>query len=237
MTPLLLLPGMMCDERLFHPLTTALGANYPCVTADLTTHDDWSALAAAVLRKAPPRFDLLGVSMGGALALELCALCPERVARLIVLDANPHADTEERAQGRLALLKHLDRHGLHALMWEKLLPNYLAANHPAAGEADKDSAVLSLCWQMADHLGEAVYHRQTKALLSRSSRLSDLANFQAPTLILRGDGDRVCPASYHRALADALPNADYVEIANAGHLPTLEAPAATSEIIQKWLLA
>lgn len=228
MTPLLLLPGMMCDERLFAHLVEADGRQGESHCADLTGHDDWSDLAASVLDHAPAVFDVIGVSMGGALALELCALAPERVRRVVVLDANPHADTPEKRQGRLDLLDALDAEGLEALMQNRLFPNYLA-------ESRDDPALIALFWSMAERLGDSVFRRQSHALLSRKSRLLDLADFDKPVLILRGAEDRICPRSYHTDMAEALPNSRFEEIANAGHLPGLEAPDATTKLIQDWL--
>lgn len=228
MTPLLLLPGMMCDERLFSHLVEADGTARKSHFADLTRHEDWSELASSVLAHAPPIFDLIGVSMGGALALELCALAPERVRRVVVLDANPHADTSEKRQGRLDLLDVLDAEGLEALMQKRLFPNYLApGNH--------DPKLISLFWSMAEGLGDDVFRSQSHALLSRQSRLLDLAKFEKPVLILRGAEDRICPRSYHTDMLDALPNARFEEIDTAGHLPGLEAPVATTKLIQDWL--
>ena len=228
MTPLLLLPGMMCDERLFSHLVAADGNRRESLCADLSQHDDWSELAASVLDHAPAIFDVVGVSLGGGLALEVCALAPERVRRAVVLDANPHADTAEKRQGRLDLLDALDAEGLEALMLNRVFPNYLAENR-------HEPQLHALFWSMAERLGEDVFRRQSHALLSRKSRLLDLADFDKPVLILRGAEDRICPRSYHTDMAEALPNTRFEEIANAGHLPGLEAPDATTKLIQDWL--
>jgi len=223
-----MLPGMMCDGRLFQPVVDALGHRHHCLTADLSRHNDWQDLAADVLAKAPAQFDLIGVSMGGGLALELCALAPRRIGRVVILDANPHADTTERTQRRLALLSALDDGGLSAVMGQHLLPLYLAPGNHAP-------EVLDLCWDMAERLGEDVFRRQTKALQSRTSRLDQLSAFENPVLVLRGADDQICPAAFHTDMVAALPNAHYQEIGAAGHLPTLEAPLETAKIIANWL--
>lgn len=223
-----MLPGMMCDRRLFQPVIDALGPRHHCLTADLNHHSNWQDLAADVLDRAPAHFDLIGVSMGGGLALELCALAPKRIGRVIILDANPHADTPDRAKRRRSLLSALDDEGLRAVMWDYLLPLYLAPGRHAP-------EVLDLCWDMAEGLGEGAFRRQTQALQTRTSRLDQLAQFDRPVLILRGAEDQICPRHFHTDLAAALPNAHYQEIDGAGHLPTLEAPIETAEIIAKWL--
>ena len=109
-----------------------------------------------------------------------------------------------------------------------MFPNYLApGNH--------DPDLISLFWSMAEGLGAGVFRSQSRALLSRQSRLLDLAKFDKPVLILRGAGDRICPRSYHTDMLDSLPNARFEEIDAAGHLPGLEAPVVTTKLIQDWL--
>ncbi|MCB1407476.1 MAG: alpha/beta hydrolase, partial [Rhodobacteraceae bacterium] len=92
--PLVLLPGMMCDGRLFAPQIAALGRRAVMV-APVTEHDSVQALAAAILAHAPPRFALAGLSMGGIVAMEVLRQAPKRVARLALLDTNPLAETPE----------------------------------------------------------------------------------------------------------------------------------------------
>ena len=95
MTPLVLLPGMMCDARLFRPQIEALSARWPVMVAPIGGHDTMARLAAEVLSAAPARFALAGLSMGGIVAMEILRQAPERVARLALLDTNPLAERPE----------------------------------------------------------------------------------------------------------------------------------------------
>ena len=72
---LVLLPGMMCDGRLFQHMPTHL-----CFA--ISHHDTVQALAADVLLKAPKCFALGGLSMGGIVAMEVIRQAPNRVTRL-----------------------------------------------------------------------------------------------------------------------------------------------------------
>ena len=232
MTDFVLLTGMMCDERLFTSLVPELSPPSTIHTPDLTGHDDWDNLADDVLSTMPDQAILLGVSFGGALALEICARAPDRVGGLVFVDANPHADTAERRAGRLQLLDDLQRIGLYRLMWEKFFPKYLAQSTPALRSRD---AILQLCWDMAEACGTRVFDIQTKALLSRRSRLDELGDFKAPTLILRGAEDHICPADYHLALDAKLSQAVYREIPGSGHLPVLENPEYVTKELKTWM--
>ena len=84
--PVLLLPGMMCDERLFACQTGRLkqdtGGQISVLTPPLDTASSMTELAANLLTTAPPSFSLCGLSMGGILAMEIMAQAPHRVTRL-----------------------------------------------------------------------------------------------------------------------------------------------------------
>lgn len=95
MMPLILIPGMMCDARLFGPQIAAFSAQRPILCAPLSGHDNVNDLAADILSWAPERFALAGLSMGGILAMEVLRQDPERVERLALLDTNPLAETDE----------------------------------------------------------------------------------------------------------------------------------------------
>ncbi|MEM9757403.1 MAG: alpha/beta hydrolase, partial [Pseudomonadota bacterium] len=91
MTPLVLLPGFMCDARLFAPQVAVLSRTRD-VRTPVPIGSSMAAMAASVLADAPDQFALAGLSMGGILALEVLAQAPDRVARLAILDGTHRAD-------------------------------------------------------------------------------------------------------------------------------------------------
>ena len=84
----LLLPGLLCDERLWAAQTAALADSARSRTSDLTAHESIAAMADAVLSQAPGRFAMAGFSMGGCVALEVAARAPDRVGRLALLSTS-----------------------------------------------------------------------------------------------------------------------------------------------------
>ena len=72
---LVLLPGLLCDERLFTPQLPALPAVARPVMPDLTLDDSIGAMAERALAMAgTERFALAALSMGGYVALEIMRL-------------------------------------------------------------------------------------------------------------------------------------------------------------------
>lgn len=227
MTPLLLIPGMMCDARLWGGLPARLHPR-PVGHVLPTGADSMAGLAAAALRAAPPRFAVAGLSMGGIVAMEMLAQAPERVERIALLDTNPCAEAPEVAARRAPQIARALGGGLAAVMRTEMKPNYLARG-PGKG------AILDLCLEMALALGPEVFARQSLALRDRVDRQAALAAFRGPALVLMGAEDRLCPRARHDLMHRLIPHSRLVVIEGAGHLPTLERPVETAAALRRWL--
>ena len=228
MSALVLLPGMMCDARLFAPQIAALSAQHDILVPRLVGADTVPGLATRILAQAPPRFALAGLSMGGIVAMEIMAQAPDRVMRLALMDTNPEAEAEEIATRRGPQMAKVAAGGLAAVMRDEMKPHYLA-DGPNRGE------VLDLCMDMALALGPDVFIAQSKALIDRPDQKDTLKRVTIPTLILTGAEDRLCPRHRHELMAGLVPGAQLTVIDGAGHLPTLEKPDATSAALANWL--
>lgn len=101
-TPVIFLPGSLCDERVFADQLREI--DQPCEVADLTLDDSIMAMATRVLREAPPRFALVGLSLGGIVAAEIARLASERVQAMALIDTNLGAadDAQLRTRRRWA---------------------------------------------------------------------------------------------------------------------------------------
>jgi len=224
--PLIYLPGMMCDARLFGPQV----AHLPGEVLPIWDHATIAALAADVLDRAPPSFALVGLSMGGIVAMEMLHQAPDRVARLALLDTNPLAEAEAMRVRRQPQIDRAEAGELAAVMRDEMKPNYLS-------DGPDKAAILDLCMDMALGLGPAVFRRQSLALRDRADRTEALRAYRGPALILCGRDDTLCPVARHELMHALMPQSDLRIIDGAGHLPTLEQPAATTAALHDWLHA
>ena len=229
MTPVVLLPGMMCDARLWGPVMGAF-AGRAVLHAPLTEADTTAGLAQAVLALAPPRFALCGLSMGGIVAMEIVAQAPARVERLALMDTNPLAEAAEVQARRGPQIARAMAGGLAGVMRDEMKPNYLADGPGRDG-------VLELCMDMAMALGPEVFARQSRALRDRPDRTTALAAFHGPALVLMGADDRLCPRDRHDLMHRLMPQSRLCVIAGAAHLPVLEQPARVTKELSQWLEA
>lgn len=227
MTPLVLIPGMMCDARMWGALPAAV-APRPVIHCLPTEADTMPALAKAVLQQAPARFALAGLSMGGIVAMEVLAQAPDRVERLALLDTNPRAEDPQIQARRAPQIARAMTGGLRAVMRDEMKPNYLA-------QGPDSQSILDLCMEMAMSLGPDVFARQSFALRDREDRQAALAAFRGPALVLMGAEDRLCPLDRHALMHALMPQSRLVVIDGAGHLPPLERPEETIAALRRWL--
>lgn len=190
--------------------------------------DSMAGLAALILRDAPPRFALAGLSMGGIVAMEVLRQAPERVERLALLDTNPLSEAPEVQARRIPQVARVRAGGLAEVMRCEMKPLYLA-------EGPHRAAILDLCMEMALGLGAEVFAAQSRALADRPDQTATLAAFPGPALVLTGEADIPCPMERHRLMHALMPQSRLVVIAGAGHLPILEKPMETTAALRRWL--
>lgn len=220
---------MMCDARLFQPQIAAFSAQMPIMAMPLIGENTIEGLAQSVLRNAPPRFALAGLSMGGIVAMEIVRQAPDRVTRLALLDTNPKAETPE-ASAKREQQKQAARDGrLRAVMVDEMKPNYLV-------DGPNKPVILQLCMDMANDFGPDVFIAQSDALASRPDQQDTLRSVTVPTLVLCGRDDIPCPLDRHELMYDLVPNARLEIIDGAGHLPTLEQPERTNKALRQWMM-
>lgn len=226
--PLILIPGMMCDARLFHPQIAAFSGRFSLHLAPVSRHDSVEEIAAEILQNAPPQFALAGLSMGGIVAMEVLRQAPERVERLALLNTNPRAEVDHVKENRQPQLEAVRRGDLNKVLLEQMIPLY---TYDRSLSAD----VEALAFDMGMGLGADVFLRQSLALMNRPSQMDTLSAYKGKSLVLTGEADVLCPLDRHQQMAELLSNSTLTVIASAGHLTTLEQPEATNAALAKWL--
>lgn len=228
MTAVVLLPGMMCDARLFGPQIDALADQRPVQVLPIDGAASMTELARLALAAAPERFSLVGLSMGGIVAMEMVRLAPERVVRLALLDTNPFAEDEARRALRGPQMDKVLAGGLAKVIRDEMKPNYLA-------DGPDKSRILELCMDMALDLGPEVFVRQSLALRDRPDQTETLRSYRGRSLVLCGESDALCPVERHELMHGLLQNSRLEIIEGAAHMPTLERPKETTAALRRWL--
>lgn len=225
--PLLLLPGLVNDARVWQAAMDALRSDADPAVGDLRTRDTMSALAADVLSHAPDRFAVAGLSMGGYCALEIVRQAPERVAGLALVDSSARPDTPESRANREKQIER-SRTDYPALVAE-LVPKWI---HPSRVHEPEVAGVVRA---MALDAGAATFAQQQRAIMSRADSRPSLPAIRCPAVVICGSDDALIPREVHAELARGIPGASLEVIGTCGHLAPLERPAAVSEVLRAWL--
>jgi len=225
--PLVLLPGMMCDARLFLPQVVALSSDTTVQVAPITMAASIDEIAKSVIAQAPATFALAGLAMGGIVAMEVLRRVPDRITRLALMDTNCQNEPPSVAAAREAQIIGAKSGRLADVMRDQIISACLAPG-PQRNE------VLNIVEDMALDLGPEVFVRQSRALQRRLDQQATLRRAKTPTLVLCGEYDALCPVRRHEFIAHLMPNARLEVIAGAGHLPTLEQPQVTTGLLRRW---
>lgn len=231
MPDLLLIPGNMCDERLWSGVAERLrSAGHGVRHAPPLVQSSIAAMADQVLGAMSTPVIAVGFSMGAIVAAEIARREPGSIAALGLIAFNASADLPERAAVRPRQQNEVREGGLARIVAEELKPNYLAAANR------NDAGVLETVMQMALGLGPDVFVAQSEALRLRKDLRPALAGFSMPVLLACGNEDRLCPPEWHRRWAHLIgDNAKFKEISDAGHLLPFEQPNALADTLIGWL--
>ncbi len=226
--PILLIPGLAGSPRIYAPVAPAMWRLGPVTVANHIRDGNMGAIARRILAEAPPRFALAGHSMGGYIAFEIMRQAPDRVAKLALVNTQARPDTPEATERRRALIARA-KGGEYRGVLDELFPGFV---HPSRRE---DGALRKLVHDMGDDIGAEAFVRQQTAIISRPDSRPTLAWIKCPTLVLTGDEDNTIPNALSKEMADGIPGAKLVILAQCGHLPQVEQPQATSDALVEWL--
>lgn len=162
-TVYLLIPGLLCDERLWAAQAEALSDIASCRTPDLTAYESIDQMADGILSQAPEQFALAGFSMGGCVALEIVARAPQRVLQLALLSTSAAGIAPTVRSHYQESIVNLQAGGL---------ARYLADAYSMLWKAFSD---------MGEVLGAQVAVRQMRALLGYAGFSGDLGAISCQT--------------------------------------------------------
>jgi pimeloyl-ACP methyl ester carboxylesterase len=231
--PLVLVPGLLCDDAVWQPQTTALADIADITIADHGLLDSLGAMADAILDRAPARFAVAGHSMGGRVAFEVIRRAPERVTALAILDSGfaplpQGAAGEQESAGRQRLVALARNAGMRCMGQDWLQ----AMVHPSRRS---DRELMNTILDMIERKTPEHFEAQVRALLSRPDARPLLPRIACPTLVLCGREDSWSPLAQHEEMAELIRASRLVALAECGHMSTLEKPAEVSAAMREWL--
>lgn len=225
---LVLLPGLLCDAALWRHQINALHHDFHVIVPKLTGAVTVAELARHVLEVVPDDFAMVGLSMGGYIAMEVMRQAPERVKKLALLNTTARPDTQEQRARRRGLIE-LSRKGDFKGVTPRLLPLLIAQSRL------EDAALKQVIFDMASRVGIEGFIRQQQAILQRPDSRPSLATIRAATLIICGAQDALTPPDHAEEMAALVMGSQLHILSDCGHLSPLERPEEISVLLRDWL--
>jgi 3-oxoadipate enol-lactonase len=251
-TPVVLLHGFPLGGTIWHEQQQGLSDRYRVITPDLRGHGkspapsgvyEMDLLARDVLALVDAlhiqKAVIMGHSMGGYVALAAWKLAPERFLALGLVASQASADTDEGRQGRYKLAEKVAAEGSKVVA-EAMLPKLFAPQPTLSQGKGQGEAMAPIMEQVRQLILNTQPSGIIGALTGMAVRLDfgpQLPNLKIPVLLLTGDQDQIIPPDKAKAMAATIPMATLTIIENAGHMPMLEQPEATTTGIRNFLRA
>jgi pimeloyl-ACP methyl ester carboxylesterase len=240
--PLLIIGGLSAD-RIFWGLTRPLLADHTTLCFDNRDMGasgradgpysvaDMARDALAVMDSAGiDAADVLGHSLGGAIAQELALMAPERVHRLVL--SNTLARNDGYTRELMGLLKRLRREIADPVTYVSTLATFTLGRVTLGSVPLETIARQALA---ASPLQEVeAFERQANACAGIDT-LDRIGDIRAPTLVLHSPDDRFFSHAFARAIGEAIPGARLHEVPLCGHCPMVEAPDAFAKAVNDFL--
>jgi len=229
---LVLLHGWGLNIRVWDGLVQELRDRFRCIAVDLSGHgkSPWGSgkgtpaehawLIHQTLQSVSARYSILGWSLGAQMALDLAAAIPGQLDKLVLVAATARfVSGPDWPYGMAQSVLQKMAAGLRA-DYQQAVSDFIELQ--VRGSAEATSVLHQLRQALFLH-----GHAQPEALeaglntLATADLRGTLPHVRAQTLVIAGQNDRITPPAASRLLAEAMPEANYVEMRRAAHAPFL----------------
>lgn len=173
---------------------------------------------------------LVGFSMGGYIAWQFVQKYSNRLRALVQCDTRADADTQESRAGRIKMAENVAEWGSGRVA-EMMGPRLFAAR-----TFELQPQIVGAVRRVVESTPPAGIAAAQRGMAARPDMSGLLPKIQVPTLVLVGAEDAISPPAEMRAIAAAIPNAEFVEIPNAGHMTTMENPTAVNDALRRFIV-
>ena len=227
--PLIFIHGFPFSQAMWAPQVEYFRSKYRIVTYDIRGHgsspvsdgqytieyfvDDLLELLDDLKIK---KGVLIGLSMGGYIALRTMERFPERVKALVLCDTKSEQDTNQAKINRFRLIKEVKETGSVKFASEfvkTIFAPHTFINNPELIEKVEDIIAHNSPFGIAGTM---------LALASRTDMTSSLVSIKVPTLIMTGEHDALTPPAIGKAMQQRIPGSEFTIIPNAAHMSNLE---------------
>lgn len=240
--PLVFIHAFPLSQEMWKPQITVFEQLYRVITLDLRGHGEsdtqlWNFTLddyAKDVYKLLSHLDIhhatfIGLSMGGYTLLAFYRLFPDMVKALALADTRAQADSREGKAGRLAMAQTAYAEGPTAIA-DMMIPKLLTAT-----TIENRKNLVEEVRAMILNAHTAGIITDLMAMAARPDSTALLSQISCPTLVIVGEDDVATPPTESQYIAERIPHAELVAIANAGHLSNYEQPEAFNQALKSFL--
>lgn len=211
-------------RRCVAPDLRGFGASAPTTerTLPMELHAADLVELIATLADGDATADVVGLSMGGYVALAMWEHHPEVVRSLALLDTRAEPDDEEGRAGREASISSVVEQGRTPLATD-LVGNLLAP--------DADATARARVRTMIEGTRVETIVAALRGMRDRPDRTALLSTIDVPTLVVAGEHDAPTPPQAMQVMADTIPGARFEVVAGAGHVTAVERPEVVCDLL------
>jgi len=235
----LLLHAFPLNQAMWKSQVAALSSRFRVITPDIrgfgqslpasswTIEEMCDDLAEFLDRMDVASCALVGLSMGGYIALPFWSKYPTRVHQLVLANTRARADNDTEKAARTEMIAALEQSGT-AILPDRMLPRLLQPNPYAE--------VVRLVRSMIEQVDVSGAIYALMAMRDRPDQSTVLYRINCPALVVAGENDVITRKEECRGIAEIITGGRFVEIPNAGHLSNLENPEDFNRALDEFLL-
>ncbi len=172
---------------------------------------------------------LVGLSMGGYLALKYVTRYPTDLAGLALIDTRAQADDTEGKKNRMAMVEIAKAQGSSAIA-DRMEPKMLSS-----ATMHRNPEVVKRLREIMESCPAQTMEYALIAMRDREDSQAELASIAVPTLIVVGDSDAITPPALSSAMNREIPHSRFCVIKNAGHMSPMERPEEVTNTLREFV--
>lgn len=219
-----LLPGTMCDRRLWSRLSGLLESEYNLQHIAIEKCRGIDCIRSKMAEEIPEQADIVGFSMGGYLAMEFALKFPHNIRSLVLVCTSDNELGEQEFRLRKSYIQWL-KHNEYGGMSVQRMRKFIHPDH--YDDAEISNTILA----MDRDLGKMTLLSQLQETSHRYPLADKLRNCPFSVQIIGAEQDNFVSHKQLHQMADAIPNSRLDMVVNSGHMVPLEQPAKLAEIL------
>jgi pimeloyl-ACP methyl ester carboxylesterase len=222
------IPGALCSEEIFADQVAGISPPFKAHFIDTIRSETIAEMAETLLANAPSRFALVGISMGGYVALEVLRIAPDRVWGAVLISTSPRAEMPSQSEERKRWIEIIES-GSHEELVDEIV-DACVSNKSTSNDARR-------CFrEMVNIHSVDTFSRQMTACAMRPDFQEGLKDIRCPVLLISGSDDSEFFRNGVQEISESVIGSEILISPNCGHLPTIESASCTTKAIKQFLL-